>query len=79
MLSLIYLLLIGLTAGWIASRLTKTGKPGVVGLLTVGVAGSLLGSAAYWLLDKLATSVAGDLVFATAGAVLCIRALRKWG
>lgn len=71
-MDLIWSILIGLAAGWIAGQLTKGSSFGWLGNLIVGALGALLGG---WLLGRLgfaATSLAGRLVAATAGAVVLL-------
>lgn len=77
-MSFVYWILIGLAAGWLASLLTKSGKPGLVGLLLVGMTGSLLGGLLIWLLGFSANTLLAELITATAGAVLLILLLRRW-
>lgn len=69
-MSILWFLIIGVLAGWIAGKLFKGGGFGLVGNLIVGVLGAviggfifdLLGVAAFGLLGKLVMSVIGALV-----------------
>lgn len=73
---IVYFLLIGLAAGWLAGQLMKGGNLGLVGDLIIGVIGAILGGFAFGLLGITTTSMLGSLVCATAGACLLIAILR---
>lgn len=73
---LIWFLLIGLIAGWLAGRVMRGGGYGVVGDMIVGIIGALLGG---WLFGVLGISVGGligSLITAFVGAVVLIALLR---
>lgn len=74
---LVYLILIGLCAGWLAGQIWKGKGFGLVGDLIVGVIGSLLGGFVFGLLGLSATGLLGSLVTATVGALLLLWLLRK--
>jgi uncharacterized membrane protein YeaQ/YmgE (transglycosylase-associated protein family) len=75
--SLIWFLLIGLIAGWLAGKVMRGGGFGVVGDMVVGVIGALLGG---WLFGRLGIGVGGGLIgaiiVAFVGAVILIFLLR---
>jgi uncharacterized membrane protein YeaQ/YmgE (transglycosylase-associated protein family) len=75
-LSLLWFLLIGLCAGWLAGQLVRGGGYGLVGDLVVGVIGALLGGVLFSLLGLKATGLVGSLVVATIGAIVFIAILR---
>lgn len=75
--SVVWMLLIGLAAGWLAGKITKSGGFGVLGDLTVGVIGALVGGFLFSLLGLAATGLSGRLVTATVGAVALIVLLRS--
>lgn len=77
LLDLIWFLLIGLAAGWLASKIMKTGHRGIVGNLIVGVIGALLGGVIFGLVGFAAVNKIGSLITATLGAMLLIFVLRK--
>ncbi len=79
MLSLLWMLFVGLAAGWIASKVMKAERPGVIGMMVVGVLGSFIGGALFWLIGLEATNTAGKLVTSTVGAIVCIGLIRKFG
>lgn len=75
-LSLLWLLLIGLVAGWLASQIMKGKKYGLLGNLIVGVIGSFLGG---WLFTQLGISAGGllgQLITAVVGAIILLFLLR---
>src|SRR5262245_50636463 len=61
-MELLWFLLIGLAAGWLAGQLTKGGGYGVVGDLIVGVIGALLGGFLFGLLGISAGGRMGSLI-----------------
>ena len=73
---LIWFLLIGLAAGWIASMLMKSGRGGILQYMVIGVIGALLGGWLFSLLGIGATGLVGSLITATVGAVVLIALLR---
>ncbi len=74
---LIWFILIGIAAGWLAGQLMKGGGFGLVGDLVVGVVGALLGG---WVFGVMGVSAGGgllgSLIVATIGAVLLLFLLR---
>lgn len=76
MLSLIWFLLIGLAAGWLAGRIMKTGSDSLVQNLILGVVGALVGGFLFGLLGVAVYSTIGELICATIGASLLIYGLR---
>ena len=74
--NLIWFLVIGLCAGWLAAKLVKGGGYGIVGDLVVGVIGALLGGWLFGLLGISASGPLGSLVTAVVGAVVLIFLLR---
>ena len=77
-MQLIWFLLIGLAAGWLAGQIMKGGSFGLVGNLVVGVIGAVLGGLLFGLLGLTATGIWGSLVTATVGAVVLLVLLRAW-
>jgi len=75
--SLIWFLLVGLIAGWLAGRVMRGGGFGVVGDMVVGVLGALLGG---WLFGRLGIGagggIIGAIIVAFIGAVILILLLR---
>jgi uncharacterized membrane protein YeaQ/YmgE (transglycosylase-associated protein family) len=77
MTGLIWFLLVGLIAGWLAGRVMRGGGYGVIGDMIVGIIGALLGG---WLFGKLGISIGGGLIGAIitafVGAVIFVALLR---
>jgi uncharacterized membrane protein YeaQ/YmgE (transglycosylase-associated protein family) len=73
---LIWFLLIGLAAGWIASMVMKSGRGSLVYYLIIGVIGALLGGWIFGLLGLSAGGLIGSLITATIGAIVLIALLR---
>lgn len=73
---IIWFLLIGLAAGWLAGQIMKGGGFGLVGDLVVGVIGALLGGFLFGLLGMHAGGLVGNLVMATIGAIVLLWLLR---
>ncbi len=71
-MELVYSLLIGLVAGFLAGQLTKGSGFGWLGNLIVGVLGALLGNFVFGLLGFTTVNLFGRLLSATAGAVLLL-------
>ena len=77
LMDIIWFLLIGLVAGWLASLITKREGKGIVNYLIIGVVGALLGGFLFRLLHLVAYGLLGELVIATVGAVILLFVLRK--
>lgn len=77
-MSLVWFLLIGLVAGWLAGKLVKGSGFGVMGDLFLGVVGSVLGGMVLDLANVHAGGLVGRLLTATLGAVLLLFAVRFW-
>jgi uncharacterized membrane protein YeaQ/YmgE (transglycosylase-associated protein family) len=76
-MEIVWFLLIGLVAGWLASLITKREGKGIIIYLIIGVIGALLGGFLFRLLHLVAYGLVGDLVTATVGAVILLFVLRK--
>jgi len=75
-MNLLWFLLIGIAAGWLASQIMKAGGSGLVTDLIMGVIGSILGGFLFGLLGLSADGALGSLVTATVGAIVLIAGLR---
>ncbi len=73
---LLWFLLIGLVAGWLAGKLTRGRGFGVIGDLIVGVIGAFLGGFLFSILGIYAGSLIGRLLVATVGAVVLVYLVR---
>jgi uncharacterized membrane protein YeaQ/YmgE (transglycosylase-associated protein family) len=76
-MDIIWFLLIGLIAGWLASLIIKREGKGIVNYLIIGVVGAVLGGWLFRLLHLAAYGLLGELAIATAGAVILLFVLRK--
>ncbi len=77
---LLWFLVVGILAGWLAGKLTRGSGFGLLGDLLVGVVGAFIGGFVFRLLGVGAYGLIGSVVCATLGAVILvwlIRALRK--
>lgn len=74
--SLIWFLIIGLIAGWLAGKVMRGGGYGLVGDLIVGVIGALIGGWLFGLLGISAGGLIGSIIMAFIGAVVLIFLLR---
>jgi len=76
--SLIWFLLIGLIAGWLAGKVMRGGGFGIIGDMIVGVIGALIGG---WLFGVLGIGVGGligAIITAFVGAVILLAILRAF-
>jgi uncharacterized membrane protein YeaQ/YmgE (transglycosylase-associated protein family) len=73
---ILWFLLIGLAAGWLAGQIMKGGGFGIVGDMIVGVIGALLGGFIFRLLGIAAYGLLGSLITATVGAIVLLALLR---
>jgi len=74
---LIWEILIGILAGYLAGRIMRGRGYGVLMDLLLGIVGSILGGMIFGLLGLYSSGVIGQLVIATAGAVLLIYIVRR--
>ena len=73
---LLWFLIIGMVAGWLAGQLMRGGGYGLIGDLVIGVIGAFIGG---WLLGALgifAGGLIGSLVTATIGAIVLLFLVR---
>ena len=69
---LVWFLIIGLIAGWLAGLIMKGKGFGFLGNLVVGVIGALLGGWIFSLLGIAAYGLIGSLVAALVGAIILL-------
>lgn len=72
MSNLLWFLLIGLAAGWLAGQIMKKRSLGLVNNLIVGAIGALLGGFLFGLLGISTNSLLGSLVTAVVGAIVLL-------
>lgn len=76
MSSLVWFLLIGLAAGWLAGTIMKGSGFGLIGNLVVGVIGALLGGFIFDVLSIQSYGLIGSLVTSVVGAVALLALIR---
>jgi uncharacterized membrane protein YeaQ/YmgE (transglycosylase-associated protein family) len=76
-MGLIWFLIVGLIAGWLAGQVMKGGGFGLVGDLIVGVIGALLGGGLFGRLGiGIGYGLIGSIIVAFIGAVILLLILR---
>lgn len=82
MLDLLYYIIIGLLAGWLAGRIMKEPRMGLAGNLLIGVIGAIIGAYIFEFFGISTGGIVGALVSAVIGAVILlylIQTIRKAG
>jgi uncharacterized membrane protein YeaQ/YmgE (transglycosylase-associated protein family) len=74
--NMLWFLIVGVIAGWLAGNIMKGGGFGLIGDLVVGVVGAFIGGAVYSFLGFSAYGTIGEIIMATVGAVLLLWLLR---
>jgi uncharacterized membrane protein YeaQ/YmgE (transglycosylase-associated protein family) len=72
----VYILLVGLIAGWLAGKIMKGKGFGLVGDLVVGVLGAIVGSWLFGIMGLGAYGILGSIVVALIGALLLLYIVR---
>ena len=75
-MNILWFLIIGIAAGWIAGQIMKGSGFGVIGDLIVGAIGGLLGGYLFGLLGLNLGGLIGELITAVIGAVVLIAIIR---
>ncbi|PKL78917.1 MAG: GlsB/YeaQ/YmgE family stress response membrane protein [Ignavibacteriae bacterium HGW-Ignavibacteriae-4] len=73
---MLWFLVIGLIAGWLAGKVVKGGGFGLIGDLVVGVIGSYIGGYIFNFLDLSVYGTLGEIIMATVGAIVLLWAIR---
>ena len=74
---LIWFLLVGLIAGWLAGKVMRGGGFGVIGDMIVGIIGALIGGWLFGVLGiGLGLGLIGSIITAFVGAVILLWLLR---
>jgi uncharacterized membrane protein YeaQ/YmgE (transglycosylase-associated protein family) len=77
---IVWFLLVGLVAGWLAGKITSGSGFGVLGDIVIGVIGAFVGGFLFRLVGISAGGTLGSIIVATIGAVvlvLIVRAIRR--
>ena len=69
---LVWFLLVGLVAGWLAGKITKGSGFGVVGDIVIGVLGAFVGGFLFRLVGIAAGGTIGVIIVATIGAIVLV-------
>ena len=73
---LLWFLIIGVVAGWLAGQIMKGGGYGLIGDLVLGVVGAFIGGHLLGVLGIYAGGLIGRLITATVGAVVLVFLVR---
>ena len=73
---MIWSLIVGIIAGWLAGTITKGSGFGLIGDLVVGVVGSFIGGYLFGLLHISMYGTIGQIIMATIGAVALLWIVR---
>ena len=68
----LWLLVIGAIAGWLASLLMKSKNLSLGGYLVLGILGAIVGGFVFGLLQLSANGLIGSIISATVGAMIVI-------
>lgn len=71
-MELLYFLIIGLIAGWIAGTVTRGRGYGLIGNIVVGIVGAVIGGYLFTLLGVTTYGYPGSLVMAVVGALVLL-------
>jgi uncharacterized membrane protein YeaQ/YmgE (transglycosylase-associated protein family) len=74
--NLVWFIIVGIIAGWLAGRFLTGSDGNLVSNLIVGVIGAIVGGFLFRMIGLKATGFLGDIVVSTAGAVVLLTALR---
>jgi len=74
---MIWFLIIGAVAGWLAGKFTKGSGFGILRNIIVGIIGALVGGLLFGVMGLTATGLVGEIVTSTVGAIVFLSALAK--
>ena len=74
---LLWFLIIGALAGWLAGKLIRGRGFGLLGDLVIGILGALIGGFLFRFLGALSFGLFGSLITATIGAVILLWVVRR--
>jgi uncharacterized membrane protein YeaQ/YmgE (transglycosylase-associated protein family) len=77
-LGLLYAILVGLIAGWLAGKVMKGGGYGVLMDIILGIAGGVIGRILFGLLGLSSWNLLGSIIVSFVGAVLLIWIVRQF-
>ncbi len=73
---MLWFLLVGLVAGWLAGKLTRGSGFGVLGDIVIGVLGAFIGGHLFRLVGFAVGGTIGSVVVATVGAIVLVLVVR---
>lgn len=73
---IIWFLIVGLIAGWLAGKLMKGSGYGLLGDLVVGILGAIIGGWLFGILGIAAWGLLGSIIVALAGALILLYVVR---
>ncbi|HXL23150.1 MAG TPA: GlsB/YeaQ/YmgE family stress response membrane protein [Candidatus Dormibacteraeota bacterium] len=76
-MGLLYAILVGLIAGWLAGKVMKGGGYGVLMDIILGIAGGVIGRILFGLLGLSSWNLIGSIIVSFVGAVLLIWIVRQ--
>jgi uncharacterized membrane protein YeaQ/YmgE (transglycosylase-associated protein family) len=74
---LIWAVIVGLIAGWLAGKVMKGGGYGVLMDIVLGIVGGVIGRFVFGLLGLLASGLTGSIIVSFVGAVILIWLVRR--
>ncbi len=74
--NLLWFVLIGFVAGWIATRLMRKSSIGLIGNIIVGILGAVIGGYIFDFLRISVNGLIGSLVTAIVGAIVLLYLIR---
>jgi uncharacterized membrane protein YeaQ/YmgE (transglycosylase-associated protein family) len=69
---IVWFLLVGLVAGWLAGKITKGSGFGLLGDIVIGVIGAFVGGFLFRLVGISAGGTVGSVIVATIGAIVLV-------
>ncbi|HEY7328592.1 MAG TPA: GlsB/YeaQ/YmgE family stress response membrane protein [Gemmataceae bacterium] len=75
-MNILWFLLIGLIAGWLAGKVIKGSSFGLIGNMIVGVIGALIGGFLFGQMGVSTSGLIGEILAATVGAIILLLILR---
>lgn len=73
---MLWFLIVGIIAGWLAGNIVKGGGFGLIGDLVVGVVGSFIGGYLFSILGFTAYGTFGQIIMSTIGAIVLLWVIR---
>jgi uncharacterized membrane protein YeaQ/YmgE (transglycosylase-associated protein family) len=75
-MNILWFLIIGVAAGWLAGQLMKGGGYGLIGDLIIGVIGAFIGGRLFGAIGIRTGGLVGSLITATIGAIILLFLVR---